>query len=104
MQAALVHGGKQADGLDGDGLAAGVGAGDHQGVKAVPQFQADGHGLGLIQQRMPGPAQDDAPGLTGGTLAVQFIAELGLGKDQVQPHQNFKIGGNIVPVLGAVGG
>ena len=103
MQAALVHGGKQADGLDGDGLAAGIGAGDHQGIKAVSQLQADGHGLGLIQQRVPGPAQDNAPGLTGGALTVQFIAELGLGKDQIQPYQNLKVGRNIVPMLRAVG-
>ena len=104
MEAALVHGGKKADGLDRHGFTAGIGSGYHQGVEALPQLQADGHGLGLVQQWMPGPAQDYALALHGGALAAELIGQLGLGKDKVQAHQDLKVRGDIVPVLGAVGG
>ena len=41
VQAALGHEGEQADGLQSHRLAAGVGAGDDQGVKLLPQRQVD---------------------------------------------------------------
>ena len=104
MQAALVHGRKQADGFEGYGLAAGVGAGYHKGVKAVAQLQVDGDGPGLVQQRVPCPAEDHGLFVKGGLLAVELVGELGLGKDQIQAGENVVVGGNIVPVLGAVGG
>ena len=44
VQAALGHKGEQAQGLEGDGLAAGVGAGDHQSVEVFPQIQVVAHG------------------------------------------------------------
>ena len=104
METALVHRGEQADGLQGDRLAAGIGAGDDQGVEVLPQLHVDRHGLCLIQQRVPGAAQDDALPLHGRLLAVQLVGELGLGKNQIQPHQQQEIRVDLLPVLGAVGG
>ncbi len=104
MQAALVHRGKQADRLERHGLAAGIGSGDNEGVKAVAQLHVDGHGLGLVQQRMPRAAQQDALLLHRRRLAVELVAELGLGEDQVQPGQQLEVRVDVLPVLGAVGG
>ena len=104
VQAALVHGGQQSDGLKGYGLAAGVGTGDDQGIIGVPQLYIDGNGLGRVQQRVTRPAQQDALSFHARLLAVHLVAELGFGKDQVQPHQQIKVGIDILPVLGAVGG
>ena len=57
VQAALGHQGDETDGLQGHRLAAGVGAGDDQGVEPLPQLQVVGHGLLLVDEGVPGPAQ-----------------------------------------------
>ena len=56
VQAALGHQAQQSDGFQGHGFAAGVGAGDDQGVELLTQLHGDRHRLGLIQQGVPGPA------------------------------------------------
>ena len=83
MQAALVHRRKQADGFQRHGFAAGVRPGDNERVKAIPQLKAYRDGLGLIQQRVPRAAQDDALVLKRGRAAVELIGELRFGEDQV---------------------
>ena len=60
MQAALGHEGEQADGLDGHRLAAGVGAGDHQGVEVLTQHQVVGHRPVRVQQGVAGFPQVQA--------------------------------------------
>ena len=63
VQTALSHQREKPDGLQGHGLAAGVGAGDDQGIEAVPQGQVVGHSGLLVQQGMPGvPEADEASG------------------------------------------
>ena len=104
VQAALVHGCKQTDGLERHRLTAGVRAGDDQCIEALAQLHVDGHGLCLVQERMSGFSEQDALFLHGGRLTVQLVAELGLGEDEIQPGQQLKIRVNILPVLGAVGG
>ena len=46
----LSHQGEQTDGFQGNRLAAGVGAGDHQGVKLLTQAQVVGHRFLWVQQ------------------------------------------------------
>ena len=99
MEAALGHQGQQAQGLEADGLAAGVGAGDDQGVEGVSQLDVDGHGLFGIQQRMPGPPQVDGPVPANlRAHAVHLVAELAPGKDQVQMDQRVVVPLDILPV------
>ena len=87
VQAALSHEAQQTDGLQGDSLAAGVGAGDDQGVKCVSQLYGDGHRLGLIQQGMPGPVQaDTAPLPQLRAAGVQLIAQLSAGENHIKVH------------------
>ena len=45
MQAGLPHEGQKADGFEGDGLAAGVGAGDNQRVVILSQRHVNGNHL-----------------------------------------------------------
>ena len=92
VQAALGHEGEQASRFQGDRLTAGVGAGDDQGVKALPQFQVDGHCLLLVQQRMPGVAEHEPAVLHQFRLhAVHLIGQLAPGEDQVQRQQQVVI-------------
>ena len=99
VEAALGHQGQQAQGLEGDGLAAGVGAGDDQGVKGVSQLDVDGHRLLGVQQRVAGLAEVDGavpPDLR--PDGVHFIGELAPGKNQVQVDQGVVIPLDVLPV------
>ena len=88
VQAALGHKGQKPDGLQSDGLAAGVGAGDDQGIKVHAQPHGDGHDLfcvnegmaRLLQLQRPIGADDRLDGLHG-------KRQLRPGKNHVQPHQ-----------------
>ena len=103
MQAALGHQGKQAQGFQGDSLAAGVGAGDHQGVEAPAQGQIIAHGSLGVQQGVAGPSQLDAAaqrrfhGPHGG-------GQLGPGENAVQGHQGLVVVLDVRLEPGAVGG
>ena len=105
MQAALGHEGQQAQGLEADGLAAGVGASDDQGVKLLPQLDGDGHRLAGVQQGVPGVAEADAavsPDLRPG--GVHLIAQLPPGEDEVQPHQHVVVRQDVVVAPRRLGG
>ena len=104
VQAALGHQAQQADGFQGHGLAAGVGAGDHQGVELLAQLHGDGHGPGLVQQGVPGTAQcHAAPAADLRTAGVELIAQLCPGEDHVQVHQNVIVPEDVLH-LGSAGG
>ena len=103
MQAALSHKSQQAQRFQGDGLAAGVGAGDDQRVKVPAQRQIVAHGGLLVQQRVPGPAQLDVVSqhrLHGPHPGGQAAP----GKNGVQCHQQLVILLDAVLKPGAVGG
>ena len=104
VEAALGHEGEQADGLEGDGLAAGVGAGDHQGVEVLPQHQVVGHRLVRIQQGVAGLAQVEALLRDFGRAGAHPVGQLGLGEDHVQEDEQAVVLGDVLPELGAVGG
>ncbi len=104
MQAALGHQAQQANGFQGHGFAAGVGAGDDQGVELLTQLHGDRHRLGLVQQRMPGPAQGHAaPAADLRAAGVELIAQLRPCKDHIQLHQNVVVPEDVLH-LGSAGG
>ena len=84
-QAAHGHEGQQADGLQGHGLAAGVGAGDDERVEGVPQGDFRGNHLFLGDQRMAGAVKNH-PSIFANVWhhRLHFIGHLGLGEDQIQ--------------------
>ena len=89
VQAALGHQGHEAQGFQGDGLAAGVGACDDQRGKLLTQPQGAGHHRVPGNERMPDAHQvDDAVLVHLGPHAVQFPAEHALGKYKIQMGQD----------------
>ena len=104
MQAALGHQSQQAQSFQGNRLAAGVGAGDDQGIKSAPQFDIDGHRRFFVQQRMAGlPQADQAVSPHLGPDSVHFVAQFAPGKDQVQLHQGVVVPLDVPPVGGGIG-
>ena len=63
MQPALRHDHQQPDGLERDGLAAGVGAGDDHGARARRQVNIVGHNLRRVDQRVARLKQSNFGGL-----------------------------------------
>ena len=105
LQAALGHEAEEPQGLQRHRLAAGIGAGDDQGVKGLPQLDVDGHGPGRVQQGMPRPPQIHAAVLPNfGPNALHPVGELGPGEDAVQQHQGVVVPADVVLVGGGVGG
>ena len=105
VEAALGHQRQQAQGLEGHGLAAGVGTGDDQGVKGVPQLDVDGHRRLGVQQGVAGLAQMDGP--VPADLrphGVHLVAQLAPGEDQVQVDQGVVVPLDVLPVGGSLGG
>ena len=60
MQTALRHDVEKANGLERDGLAAGIGSGYDESVKILAELEAYGHGLVTREQWVPRAAQHDA--------------------------------------------
>ena len=88
VQAALGHQGEQTDGFQGDGFAAGVGAGDDHGIKIRAQADGNGnHGFG-VNERVTSLAQLHPALLVHDRFpSPHLIAELGFGEDHIQLHQ-----------------
>ena len=103
VQAALRHGGEQANGLERDGLAAGVRAGDDERVKFAAERNIDRHGGVLRQERMARAAQLQLLIRQLRRDRVKLVGELGLGKNEVQAHEHVKVARDILPVRGALG-
>ena len=103
VQPTLGHQGEQAQGFQGDGLAAGVGAGDDQGIERSAQGQVVAHGGLGVQQGVARPFQLNAAaqhrfhGPHGG-------GQLGPGENAVQGHQSLVVVLNVRQMPGAVGG
>ena len=105
VEAALGHQRQQAQGLQADGFAAGVGAGDDQCVKGLAQLQINGHCLLGVQQRVPGfPQRQAAVPADLRAVAVHFIGELATGENQVQVHHGLIVPLDVLPVGRRLGG
>ena len=92
LQPGLRHQGKQAHGFQGDGFAAGVGAGDDEGGKVLPQPQIAGHHLFRVDEGMPSP-DDLQPSLPVDLRqhGPHLAAQQALGKGKVQFPQQRQI-------------
>ena len=89
MEAALGHQRQQADGFQGDGFTAGIGAGDHQSVEVAAQPHGDGHNGFFINERMAGAFQLQLAISADLRLhGVHGIGQLGAGKNTVDGHQH----------------
>ena len=104
VESTLGHQSQQTDGLQGDGLAAGVGAGDDQGIKIPAQVQVVGHRLVGVQQGMAGLPQTDATADDFGLAGPHPVGQLGPGEDHVQHDKQVVVLGDVLLVGGAVGG
>ena len=105
VEAALGHEGQQPQGFQAHRFAAGIGAGDDQGVKLLPQLDGDGHCPAGIQQGVAGVAEIDAavsPDLR--PAGVHLVAQLPPGEDHVQPHQDVIVGLDVVMASRRLGG
>ena len=98
VQAGLGHEAEETDGLESDGLAPGIGAGDDEGVEVVAEAHVDGHdGRGRLarplvqveEQRVTGLVQADGPPVVEAwRLHVEVATEAHLGKGQVNVGQH----------------
>ena len=105
MEAALGHEGEQAGGFQGDGLAAGVGAGDDQGVEVLSQPQVDGHRRLLVQQGVTGlPEAEGAVVDHPGAHAPEAVGELSPGENHVNLLQKVVVEQDVLTVVGHQGG
>jgi hypothetical protein len=59
VQPGLAHQRQQTHRLEGHRLAAGIGPGDHQGIRLRVELDVDRHHRMLVQQRVPGLVQAD---------------------------------------------
>ena len=103
VQAALRHGREQTDGLERDGLAAGVRAGDDERVKFAAERNIDRHSGVLRQQRMARAAQLQVLVRQLRRDRVELVGELCLGKNEVEAHEHVKVARDVLPVRGALG-
>ena len=103
VQPTLSHYVQQPDGLEGNGLAAGIGACDYKRIEILAQLKAYGDGLILWQQRMARTAQHRSPLSQLRLYPVELIRKLRLGKNNVELDEKIVVGSNVVGVLGAVG-
>ena len=103
VQAALRHGREQTDGLERDGLAAGVWAGDDERVEFAAERNIDRHSGVLRQQRMARAAQLQVLVRQLRRDRVELVGELCLGKNEVEAHEHVKVARDVLPVRGALG-
>ena len=93
MQSGQSHASEEADGLQGHGLAAGVGPGDDHGGDITPQLHVDGHHPGRRDQWMAGLDQaDEAAVVDLGSRSVKIVAELAFGRDEIDAGQHDQVG------------
>ena len=98
VKSRLSHKCEKAHGFQGDSLAAGVGTGDDQKIKIVPQTDVYGYSLLLMDERMAGFAQVDAALLIKDRLAsVHIHGERASGKNKIKLHHKFQVKGDRLP-------
>ena len=105
MEAALSHQCQQANGLQGDGLTAGVRTGDNHGIKISTQAKRNRHyGLG-IDQWMPCITKlHNARIIHDGCPSTHAITQFRLGENHIQPNQHGKIQINGFRIRGSLRG
>ena len=103
VQAALRHCREQADGLERDGLAAGIRAGDDERVKFAAERHVDRHGGVLRQERMARAVQRELLIRERGRDCIELVGKLCLGKDEVEAHEHVKVARNVLAVRRALG-
>ena len=85
LQAAFGHQRKQADGLEGNGFAAGVGTGNDEGGEFIAKPQVGGHDLFGINQRMTAADDfDEATRVHFGQACAHGAGQHSLGKGEIQ--------------------
>ena len=105
VQSALRHQAEEAERFEADGLAAGVGACDDEGIEAAAHLNVDGHGLGGIEQRMAGAAEGNAAVRADlGPRGIHLVAQLAAGKDEVEVDENIVIPENRLGEARSLGG
>ena len=102
MQTALRHRGEQADGLERNGLAAGVRAGDDERVKFAAERNVDRHGDVLRQERVARAAQLQLLIRQFRRDRVELVGKLGFGENEIQAHEHVKVARDVLPVRGAL--
>ena len=89
MKAALGHQRQQADGFQGNRLAAGIGAGDNHGIEIRADPQGDRYDLALVDQRMAGVTQFHSPFLVHQRRPGSHPeGKLRLSEDHIQADQD----------------
>ncbi|MPN30080.1 hypothetical protein SDC9_177537 [bioreactor metagenome] len=87
-QSAHRHERKQTDGFDGNGLTAGVRAGNDQCIELLAELNVHGDDRLQVNQRMARRAQEHIAGVVYlGYGSLECIGEVGLGKDEVEFHR-----------------
>ncbi|MPM35278.1 hypothetical protein SDC9_81868 [bioreactor metagenome] len=104
VKPALGHQHQQADGFEGDRLAAGVGSGDNQRVEGVSQRQVVCHRSLRVQQGMAGFSEGNAPPGELRLGPVHPQGELGPRENTVQQNQQVVVEADVLLESGAVGG
>ena len=105
VQAALGHQRQKADGLEGDGLAAGVGAGDHEGPEPVADPEIEGHHALPVDQGMAGPHKAHLPVRADlGAHCLHVFGKGGFGEDEIQFGEDLQIAEDLGRVPGHLPG
>ena len=104
-QAAHGHQGEQAEGLEAHGLAAGVGAGYHEGVEAVAEADVYGDDAVLVYQRVAGFFElDHAIVVHLGARGLHAVAQMRFGKNKVKLDEGLVAVDDLRGAGGAQGG
>ena len=105
MKACLPHQSQQSAGLQGNGLAAGIGTGDDQKIECVAKSNIHRDNGALVEQRMSRSAEQNFPfGVESGSNGVHVLCQHSLGEDEVQLRQNGEIPGDGFRLLRHQGG
>ena len=105
VKACLPHQSQQSAGLQGNGLAAGIGTGDDQKIECVAKSNIHRDNGALVEQRMSRSAEQNFPfGVESGSNGVHVLCQHSLGEDEVQLRQNGEIPGDGFRLLRHQGG
>jgi len=104
MQSAFCHQGQKANGLERDGLAAGIGSGDDERVKITAQPNRDRHDGFAVNKRVSGPLELQFSVCSDLRLdGVHRKRELCARKNAVERDKYLKIAADVYLVIGRLG-